>query len=434
LFPRGDLMVCMIDDREDVWNYARNLICVQPYSFFKNTGDINDPAKQLAAKQMELDKPSSSSLCSKPNERKRKLSKNSDKKENEPTIDTNTTKRTKETISKDDNNSNDSSTSTNSTNSNLSSSSSSSDSSSVTKIQNSTKEQCEISPKDAKIRSEEDKIRDEIREENDNDDYLIYLEMVLRRIHDEYYKVYDKRLSQKNLDKNENEIDENDLPDIKKVLPLIRRRILENVVLTFSGVVPTGYNLRLQRCYIMARSMGAKINENLVLPIHSSEAATNNEKVKIKKNYEYSYDDENSASSINSSGAENKLTSSMSQSSLLSSSTSSNNEKEEKPKKSAKQTPKPTTHLIAAKYGTSKVHEAIRSEQKIHVVTPEWLIACYHRWIRCDETEFMLTKEYDYKNCVFHNEYNQHLRIISKNNKPIKNGGNSLIIEFNLDF
>ncbi len=39
-------MVCIIDDREDVWNYAHNLICVKPYVFFKNTGDINDPTQQ----------------------------------------------------------------------------------------------------------------------------------------------------------------------------------------------------------------------------------------------------------------------------------------------------------------------------------------------------------------------------------------------------
>jgi hypothetical protein len=43
-------MVCIIDDREDVWNYARNLICVQPYFYFKNTGDINDPHKPGSSK------------------------------------------------------------------------------------------------------------------------------------------------------------------------------------------------------------------------------------------------------------------------------------------------------------------------------------------------------------------------------------------------
>ena len=36
-------MVCIIDDREDVWSFAPNLVHVKPYIFFKNTGDINAP-------------------------------------------------------------------------------------------------------------------------------------------------------------------------------------------------------------------------------------------------------------------------------------------------------------------------------------------------------------------------------------------------------
>lgn len=43
LFPCGDEMVCIIDDREDVWNFAPNLIHVKPYHFFQHTGDINAP-------------------------------------------------------------------------------------------------------------------------------------------------------------------------------------------------------------------------------------------------------------------------------------------------------------------------------------------------------------------------------------------------------
>ena len=38
LFPCGDHMVVIIDDREDVWNYAPNLIHVRPYHFFQHTG------------------------------------------------------------------------------------------------------------------------------------------------------------------------------------------------------------------------------------------------------------------------------------------------------------------------------------------------------------------------------------------------------------
>merc|ERR1719367_2088310 len=43
LFPCGDHMVCIIDDREDVWSFAPNLVHVKPYIFFKSTGDINAP-------------------------------------------------------------------------------------------------------------------------------------------------------------------------------------------------------------------------------------------------------------------------------------------------------------------------------------------------------------------------------------------------------
>jgi hypothetical protein len=43
LFPCGDNLVCIIDDREDVWNFAPNLVHVKPYHFFQHTGDINAP-------------------------------------------------------------------------------------------------------------------------------------------------------------------------------------------------------------------------------------------------------------------------------------------------------------------------------------------------------------------------------------------------------
>ena len=55
LFPCGDSMVCIIDDREDVWNSARNLVHVKPYVWFKDVGDINDthlPAPPIPNEQL----------------------------------------------------------------------------------------------------------------------------------------------------------------------------------------------------------------------------------------------------------------------------------------------------------------------------------------------------------------------------------------------
>ncbi|CAH8658288.1 unnamed protein product [Heterobilharzia americana] len=41
LFPRGLNLVCIIDDRGEVWDWSSNLIHVKPYRFFPDVGDIN---------------------------------------------------------------------------------------------------------------------------------------------------------------------------------------------------------------------------------------------------------------------------------------------------------------------------------------------------------------------------------------------------------
>ncbi|XP_076808019.1 RNA polymerase II subunit A C-terminal domain phosphatase-like isoform X2 [Clavelina lepadiformis] len=45
LFPCGDSMVCVIDDRDDVWSTIPNLVLVKKYSYFPGSGDINSPDK-----------------------------------------------------------------------------------------------------------------------------------------------------------------------------------------------------------------------------------------------------------------------------------------------------------------------------------------------------------------------------------------------------
>ncbi|CAL8082903.1 unnamed protein product [Calicophoron daubneyi] len=41
LFPRGLNLVCIVDDRAEVWDWSPNLIHIKPYRFFPDTGDIN---------------------------------------------------------------------------------------------------------------------------------------------------------------------------------------------------------------------------------------------------------------------------------------------------------------------------------------------------------------------------------------------------------
>ncbi|XP_039253889.2 RNA polymerase II subunit A C-terminal domain phosphatase-like isoform X1 [Styela clava] len=55
LFPCGDSMVCIIDDRDDVWNAVPNLIMVRKYNYFQGTGDINNPyKKELQKTEIEV--------------------------------------------------------------------------------------------------------------------------------------------------------------------------------------------------------------------------------------------------------------------------------------------------------------------------------------------------------------------------------------------
>ncbi|KAM9384143.1 RNA polymerase II subunit A C-terminal domain phosphatase isoform 2-T2 [Pholidichthys leucotaenia] len=64
LFPCGDSMVCIIDDREDVWKFAPNLITVKKYLYFQGTGDINAPPgsreAQMARKGESSNRPAES--------------------------------------------------------------------------------------------------------------------------------------------------------------------------------------------------------------------------------------------------------------------------------------------------------------------------------------------------------------------------------------
>ncbi|KAK6490917.1 RNA polymerase II subunit A C-terminal domain phosphatase-like isoform X1 [Huso huso] len=65
LFPCGDSMVCIIDDREDVWKFAPNLITVKKYVYFQGTGDINAPPgskeAQMRKKANNVNKPNEGS-------------------------------------------------------------------------------------------------------------------------------------------------------------------------------------------------------------------------------------------------------------------------------------------------------------------------------------------------------------------------------------
>lgn len=90
---------------------------------------------------------------------------------------------------------------------------------------------------------------------HDTDDYLLHLQDILRTIHHAYYELYDDNRKQRDESKA--------VPDMKIVLPYVRRKVLEKVNIVFSGVVPTNTPLEKSKPYLVAKSLGAVIMDRV---------------------------------------------------------------------------------------------------------------------------------------------------------------------------
>lgn len=80
--------------------------------------------------------------------------------------------------------------------------------------------------------------------DEDDDDYLLYLEDILRRIHTEFYTTIEKEGGRKSL---------------RDIIPRVRAQVLKGVYLTFSGLIPTHQKLHQSRAYKVARAFGAEV-------------------------------------------------------------------------------------------------------------------------------------------------------------------------------
>lgn len=444
LFPCGDSMVCIIDDREDVWNFSPNLIAVKPYLCFKDTGDINAPeiplnnvfggsitdmtnkaaildeftkdekkvnkndhdersdtetyeSHQLSierskseeekiktkepditeiAETVETQETTKTSETSKMTEKTEivetikevevnieieETMKNRDKTETEETgkmeeeteiaktIETAGVTKTAETeeiakttetaegeakdsidarnvevskteaikeneYSEDKNDTNDGSANEAG---NLSSAEASPQTKEIESNDSSDFDSVNKPEAPPKPKTSESKKENPTKEHvlEDNDDYLLYLEEILTRIHSEYYREYDEKMKYKS------DCEEIKIPDLKEVIPRVRKSVLRGVNIVFSGVIPTNIPPEKNKLYNMGKSLGANITHDLV---------------------------------INGS-------------------------------------PK-TTHLVAAKWGTVKVNKAVKAKN-VWLVNPNWLICCGERWERVDELLFPLGKD-----------------------------------------
>ncbi|KAL3288634.1 hypothetical protein HHI36_003067 [Cryptolaemus montrouzieri] len=87
-------------------------------------------------------------------------------------------------------------------------------------------------------------------EVEDPDSYLLYLECILKQIHKAFYEKYDT-------------LESGEVPDLKQVIPAVKSEILRGAKLCFSGLVPTHLKLEQSKAYLIARSLGAEVTQDL---------------------------------------------------------------------------------------------------------------------------------------------------------------------------
>ncbi|KAK0143240.1 RNA polymerase II subunit A C-terminal domain phosphatase [Merluccius polli] len=92
-------------------------------------------------------------------------------------------------------------------------------------------------------------------DDHDQDDHLVYLEEVLERIHGEYYARYGAHQRK----------EAPGMPDLRKIVPELKGRVLEGATVVFSGLYPTNYPMERTREYYHAKALGAKVGKSLVL-------------------------------------------------------------------------------------------------------------------------------------------------------------------------
>lgn len=174
---------------------------------------------------------------------------------------------------------------------------------------------------------------------DDEDDYLLYLEEILKNIHSAFYLFYDElnikidedkegkeKIEEPSL-KNLNDIEDKESkenvekPSLKNLIPYIKKKVLKGCNIMFSGVIPTNMSPDKSRACIVARALGANVHTEF--------------KTKLNENDPLEY----------------------------------------------------TTHLVATRGGTSKARTAMKFKS-MKKVTPDWLWSCSERWERVEEMLF----------------------------------------------
>jgi len=259
LFPVDTKMVVIIDDRGDVWRWSPNLIKVSPYDFFVGIGDINS---SFLPKKQELGPPPEDKPTSAPAEHH--VNGSIDK------LDATEVSTLEQlvTMGGGDNPRL------------LQEQSDAQDESIMHQVEDRPllQKQKELDAEDEAVEpsdsSSMDESQDSARHRHhllvDNDQELIQLADRLEKVHAQFFEEYDKKRArglggrvaalrgEKALSK-EKDVDLKLVPDVKDIMPQIKRRILGGVVIVFSGVLPLGTDTQNADISLWAKSFGATI-------------------------------------------------------------------------------------------------------------------------------------------------------------------------------
>ena len=267
LFPVDTKMVVIMDDRADVWKWSANLIRLPAYDFFVGIGDIN---ASFLPKRPDVDSPS-------PKAEKLPEVQKIEQGEQETGIPP-------AEASKDEDQTGSETASTtphaNGDISTLEQLVSMGGGDNVEALKEKTSQQDEaiaaqladrpLLQKQKILDAEEEKAsqaaanKDQNRETNsedafheehkyrhnllqDDDEQLVHLEAVLRKVHGEFFAEYGKRKAS-----NQGGPQLSLVPDIKDIMPPLKEKTLQDVNLVFSGIMPLGVDVQM---YVLKQLM-----------------------------------------------------------------------------------------------------------------------------------------------------------------------------------
>jgi RNA polymerase II subunit A C-terminal domain phosphatase len=312
-------MVCIIDDREDVWNCVTNLIQVKPYHFFQHTGDINAPptlakheldgkgidflkdissishiekvekvnveiaaessvpavikdkeddaedatmAEQTVAKNDDAEELKETSSVPEKSDRpavaeEMNVSEESKKEEltltektDEPLqngLDTDEMKLTTSAVGTDMQEDLIEETAVASTSSESEKIINVVDDN-ITDTESIDNQSTGVRPSVVSVAKVKPKTVEDLIVIEDPDDYLLYLEHILIQIHHRFYDIVEKT---------------EQIPDLKSLIPKVKSEILVGKNLVFSGLVPNNLKLVQSKPYMVAKSLGANVTQEL---------------------------------------------------------------------------------------------------------------------------------------------------------------------------